>query len=196
MDHTNGILNHDEIVGLISAGIIEGADLANVNPASLNVRLAGKFLVEAPNPTGYNGLHYEALNFSKRESPLFKEVFGAVTLGPGAFCLGSLAEKVNLPSNLCCDVMLRSSSARIGVQHLLAGWGDPGYSGNLTLELKNELQYHAIRLIGGEGNVGDAIIQLRFHRITPVGEGQCYAAKGGKYSGDTGPQTVKKEHGQ
>ena len=188
---TNGILNHDEIVALINNGIIEGADLNNVNPASLNVRLDNKFLIEARDPNGQCGMHYTPLSFAKRESPRFIEVEGGVVLGPGDFCLASLVEKVNLPSNLCCDVMLRSSAARMGIQHLLAGWGDPGYSGHLTLELKNELKYHAVRLVGG-----DAIIQLRFHRINEVAEGKDYGAKGGKYSGDKGPQGVKKEHGQ
>lgn len=187
----NGILNHDEIEALINSGVIEGADLANINPASLNVRLNNKFLVEARDPRGHDGQHYTPLSFSKRESPHFIEVEGGVVLGPGDFCLASLVEKVNLPPDLCCDVMLRSSAARMGIQHLLAGWGDPGYCGHLTLELKNELKYHQVRLVGG-----DAIIQLRFHRINPVAAGKDYAAKGAKYSGDTGPQIVKKEHGQ
>jgi dCTP deaminase len=187
----NGILNHDEIVELINTGVIEGADLKNVNPASLNVRLGNKFLIEARNHNGYDGQFYDPLKFALRQSPSFIEVEGGITLGPGDFCLASLVEKVNLPSDLCCDVMLRSSAARMGIQHLLAGWGDPGYSGHLTLELKNELKYHQVRLVGG-----DAIIQLRFHRINAVAEGKDYGAKGGKYSGDTGPQVVKKEHGQ
>lgn len=191
MKETNGILNHDEIMELIYEGVIEGADKANVNPASLNVRLADKFLIEGSDPNGYKGRHYTPLSFAKRESPKFLELEGGIVLGPGEFCLASLIEKVNLPNNLSCDVMLRSSAARMGIQHLLAGWGDPGYSGHLTLELRNVLQYHSIRLIGG-----DSIVQLRFHRINPVAEGKDYGAKGGKYSGDVGPQTVKQEHSQ
>lgn len=187
----NGILNHDEIMELIYAGVIEGADKKNVNPASLNVRLSNKFLLEARDPNGYNGHHYTPLEFSLRQSPIFYEVEGGVVLAPGNFCLASLVEKVNLPSDLACDVMLRSSAARMGINHMLAGWGDPGYSGHLTLELKNELRYHSVRLVGG-----DSIVQLRFHRINPVAEGKDYAAKGGKYSGDTGPQVVKQEHAQ
>lgn len=188
---SNGVLNHGEIMELIYAGVIEGADKKNVNAASLNVRLANKFLVEARDPNGYNGHHYTPLSFALRESPKFLEVEGGVVLAPGDFCLASLVEKINLPNNLCCDVMLRSSAARMGIQHLLAGWGDPKYEGHLTLELKNELRYHSVRLVGG-----DAIIQLRFHRINPVADDKGYDAMGGKYSGDTGPQVVKKEHGQ
>lgn len=187
----NGILNHDEIMELIYAGVIEGADKKNVNPASLNVRLSNKFLIEARDPNGYNGHHYTPLEFSLRQSPNFLEVEGGVVLAPGNFCLTSLVEKVNLPNDLACDVMLRSSAARMGINHMLAGWGDPGYSGHLTLELKNELKFHSVRLVGG-----DSIVQLRFHRINPVAEGKDYAAKGGKYSGDTGPQVVKQEHAQ
>lgn len=189
MDNSKGVLNHDEIAALMDSGVIEFADRANINGASLNVRLGNIFLVESPDPQGYGGQHYTPLSFAKRESPHFFTLDGGVTLEPGGFCLASLVEKINLPNDLACDVMLRSSAARMGIQHLLAGWGDPKYSGHLTLELKNELKYHQIRLVGG-----DAIIQLRFHRLNPVADEKGYDATGGKYSGDTGPQPVKKEH--
>lgn len=187
---STGILGHDEILHLMDIGVIEGADPANVNPASLNVRLASDFLVEQRNPNGANGLFYEPCDFSMRKDPKFTPQFlrveGSVVLEPGAFCLASLVEKLNLPNYLCCDVMLRSSAARMGIQHLLAGWGDAGYSGHLTLELKNELRYHMLKLRGG-----DSIVQLRFHRIKPLASEHTYAAKSGKYSGDVGPQGAR-----
>ena len=77
----------------------------------------------------------------------------------------------------------------MGIQHLLAGYGDQGFSGHLTLELRNELSEHNIILRGG-----DQIVQLRFHRTLPVPDGHCYISKGAKYAGDTGPQPIKQEH--
>lgn len=184
-----GILGFTELNELIDQGVIEGADRVSVNSNSINVTLGHKFLIERPSHKGVEGMHYTPLEFSKRQSPGFMEVEGSVLLRPGGFCLASLAEKVNLPNDLVCMVMLRSSAARMGLEHAYAGFGDSGYSGNLTLELKNFLQFNTIHLRGG-----DQVCQLVFHRGYPVPEGRCYASTGGKYSGDTGPQPIKQEH--
>lgn len=185
----NGILNYHEICELIESGVIEHARFDAVNPASINVTLDYIFLVESRHPTAPLGFHCNPLEFAMRHSPVFWTLEHSVILEPGMFCLASIQEKLNLPNNICCDVMLRSSAARMGIQHLLAGWGDPGYSGHLTLELKNELRYHAIHLRGG-----DQIVQLRFHRINPVADEKSYGAVSGKYSGDKGPQIIKPEN--
>lgn len=191
MDSTikTGILGYTELNELIDLGVIEGVDHASVNSNSINVTLGSKFLMEAPDSYSADGQHYNALKFSKRESPKFLECEGSVYLGPGAFCLASLVEKVNLPNDLVCMVMLRSSAARMGLEHAYAGFADSGYSGHLTLELKNFLRYNTIVLNGG-----DQVCQLVFHRGYPVPEGRCYASTGAKYSGDTGPQPIKQEH--
>ena len=63
---------------------------------------------------------------------------------------------------------------------------DPGWNGSaLTLELKNELQHHPIRLTAGM-----AVGQMLFHRVTPVPKERSYAVLG-RYNGDTGVQGVK-----
>ena len=177
------LLSYTELCELVERGVIEHSDFKNVNPGSINVTLQGRFLLESGSG--------RTLEFSKRESPTFRECHDHVFLAPGAFCLGALVERVNLPNDLACDVMLRSSAARMGIQHLLAGYGDQGFSGHLTLELRNELSEHNIILRGG-----DQIVQLRFHRTLPVPDGHCYISKGAKYAGDTGPQPIKKEHSQ
>lgn len=183
-----GILCFTEINELMDQGVIEFASRAAVNPSSLNVTLGDTFLVESRNPDTVRGGFNEPLHYSKRQSPAFNTATGAVTLLPGGFCLASLAEKLTLPADIACHVMLRSSAARMGIQHLLAGWADPGYSGHLTLELKNELQYNAIYL-----REHDQIMQLIFHRVHPVPADRTYDMTGGKYCGDTGPQAVKLE---
>lgn len=183
-----GILSFTEINELIDQGVIEHANRKSVNACSLNVTLGPTFLREQMSQDTCGGIHPRALEFSKRESPAFQTCEGGVYLLPGAFALASLVEKINLPADIACHVMLRSSAARMGIEHSLAGWGDPGYSGNLTLELKNVLRYHTIMLRGG-----DQIVQLIFHRVSPVPVDRTYDKTGGKYSGDTGPQTIKGE---
>lgn len=188
MQNKIGQLSYTELCELVERGVVEGVGIDAINSNSINVTLGNKFLLERPSVNGVGGIHYRPLEFSKRESPAFLEVEGGVILAPGAFCLAALVEKINLPSNLTCSVMLRSSAARMGIEHSYAGFGDSGYSGNLTLELKNFLQYHSIHLRGG-----DKICQLVFHHCTPVPDGKCYARTGAKYCGDTGPQPIKQE---
>ena len=179
-----GIITHTGLHDLIDRGVIEcpGRDLhAQVNPASINVTLQGRLIVESkPSP--------HPLHFSKRDTWSQTVLSGFVVLSPGEFCLAAIQEKLNLPNDICASVVLRSSAARFGLDHAYAGFADPGYSGHLTLELKNFLEHHMMVL-----NDGDQIAQLIFSRVEPVPVGECYASKGAKYSGDTGPQQIKKE---
>lgn len=58
-------------------------------------------------------------------------------LGPGDFLLVSTLEWVELPPHLVGFVCGKSTMARFGLQVEAAGLVDPGWKGNLTLELKN-----------------------------------------------------------
>lgn len=59
-------------------------------------------------------------------------------LQPGEFILGSTVEYVNVPHDLVARVEGRSSVGRLGVMvHATAGYIDPGFMGNITLELFN-----------------------------------------------------------
>jgi len=57
---------------------------------------------------------------------------------PGGFMLGSTLEHVSVPNDLYAKVEGKSSIARCGLLvHITAGFIDPGFRGNITLELKN-----------------------------------------------------------
>ena len=59
-------------------------------------------------------------------------------LQPGEFILGSTIEHIELPDNLVARLEGKSSLGRIGlVIHSTAGFIDPGFKGNITLELSN-----------------------------------------------------------
>jgi len=183
----SGILGYTEINELIDAGLIEHCSRKSVNSNSLNVTLGDKFLLEAGQPDVLG--HIPTIEFAKRESPFFLEVEGSVVIPPAGFALASLVEKITLPADITAHVMLRSSAARMGIEHSYAGFGDSGYSGHLTLELKNFLRFHRILL-----RAGDQICQIVFERGYRVPEGKDYGSTGAKYSGDTGPQPIKQEH--
>ena len=123
-----------------------------LNPASLDLRL---------------GLHLMVENICDPEL-IRVDISGRTEddpfmLQPGEFCLAETLELFNIPDDISCQFVLKSSRARSGLNHLLAGWCDPGWHGSrLTLELKNERLHHALPLYPGL-KVG----QMVFHRMTP-----------------------------
>jgi dCTP deaminase len=75
--------------------------------------------------------------------------------------------------------VLKSSRAREGLEHLLAGYCDPGWHGSrLTLELHNSRRFHNIPLWPGM-----KIGQMVFHVIAGTPE-RTYRETG-RYNGDT-----------
>ena len=103
---------------------------------------------------------------------------------PGTFFLAETAEVIRLNDTLEAEVCLRSSAARAGWDHLLAGYVDPGWSGVLTLEFKNCRQYKSLPIWAGM-----QLVQLRLSRlqVPPMSD---YSLTG-RYYGDKGVQTCK-----
>ena len=73
-------------------------------------------------------------------------------LHPGEFVLGQTLEWVELPDDLVARLEGKSSLGRLGLLiHSTAGYVDPGWKGNLTLELSNVANlpialYHGMRI--------------------------------------------------
>lgn len=82
-------------------------------------------------------------------------------LYPGRFILGQTLEWVEVPSYLVAQVNGKSSIGRRGVMvHVTAGFIDPGFRGNITLELVN-VGHSPLYL-----EKGMLIAQLIFIRLT------------------------------
>lgn len=59
-------------------------------------------------------------------------------LQPGCFVLGSTVEWLGLGDDLAARIEGKSSNGRLGIQvHSTAGFIDPGFNGNITLEISN-----------------------------------------------------------
>ena len=81
--------------------------------------------------------------------------------------------------------MLKSSRAREGLEHLMAGFCDPGWHGSrLTLELSNARRMHAVAIWPGM-----KIGQMVFHKMEGI-PGRSYAVTG-RYNGDLGVTASK-----
>jgi dCTP deaminase len=92
---------------------------------------------------------------------------------PGQFFLAEAEPIFNIPQDLEGQFILKSSRAREGLQHLMAGFADPGWHGSrLMLELKNVRQLHKIGIWPGL-----KIGQMKFSRMDAIPK-QCYATTG------------------
>jgi dCTP deaminase len=104
---------------------------------------------------------------------------------PNDFLLASTLESVKLPDNISAQFLLKSSIARCGINHLLAGWIDAGFAGNITLELHNVSRNPVLLTAGMK------IGQLVFFKHVDTGE-MSYRHKG-QYVGDKAKGTVASE---
>lgn len=179
------LLSYNQLMLLIDDGVITHADPENVNSASIDIQLGRKLLIERTDPKTYDPKMQTLKRVVLRdreqlhmmEYDLIQD--GPYILYPGEFILAHSVEIFHLPNNISAEYILKSSMARIGLEHLNAGWCDAGWHGSaLTLELKNMTRHHEIVL-----QAGDLIGQLRFFLHEEVPEDRSYAARG-RYNND------------
>jgi deoxycytidine triphosphate deaminase len=126
---------------------------------------------------------YPPVDFSSKQNIRFEEVdcTNGFILEPGMVALAHSVEEFNLPLWLTAEYRLKSSMARVFLEHLHASWCDPGWhSSQLTLEFVNMTQYHPLTLRANE-KCG----QVMFYSGTPVPEDRSYAVRG-QYNGQKG----------
>lgn len=124
------ILSDKTIRGLIQAGelCISPLDDVQIQPASVDIRLGDTFTVvknEVTFITFGTEIEYEVI---KRKD---------FVLRPKCFILATTTEYFKLPNNMTAFVEGRSSVGRMGLFIQNAGWVDPGFEGEITLELFN-----------------------------------------------------------
>ena len=156
------ILCDTEIRALCEQGLVTPYDPALVNPASLDVRLGCDLLVEVAEwPT----MIPVDISWHTESEPFY--------LQPHEFVLACTEETFYLPTNIAGQFALKSSRARSGIEHLMAGYCDPGWSGSkLTLELQNARAMHPVAIWPGM-----RIGQIVFHRMSQT-PAQDYSVTG------------------
>lgn len=97
-------------------------------------------------------------------------------LGPGEFVLGTTMEAFNLPDDMTAFVEGRSSVGRLGLFVQNAGWVDPGFSGEITLELYNASPY-SIRLDAGR-RIGQLVFAMTGTPVENPYRGKYQGQKG------------------
>ena len=103
-------------------------------------------------------------------------------LRPGEFLLGATLEVVSLPRNISAQVKGKSTWARRGLMVECAGFIDPGFKGNIVLEIKNLHETEDILL-----RYEDRIAQIAFYQIDTACD-RLYgdSALDNHYQGQTG----------
>lgn len=164
------ILSDRTILSLINEGalVIEPLEKKQIQPASIDIRLGNTFSIVEDSSSGIITL----------ENPIsYKEIKAdRYLLLPGQFVLATTMEYITLPNDLTAFVEGRSSLGRMGLFIQNAGWVDPGFSGEITLELYNANRC-AIEL-----QAGRRIGQLVFAKMDQAALNP-YA---GKYQGQRG----------
>lgn len=161
-------------------------------PASIDFTLSRHFrafknagLVQQPRESVQALLpdYLPAINVANFDPEEEMESFEAdyLILGPHQFCLGSTAERVRLPADLRGVLYGRSSLARLGlVVHTVAGNLDPGFDGEITLELLN-VGSRTLKIPAGW-----RVAHVSFEELD-MAAGQPYGIKkNSKYQGQSG----------
>jgi dCTP deaminase len=114
---------------------------------------------------------------------LHPDVHAGWWLRPDAFLLGCTAEAVKLPADLAARIEGKSTLGRRGIAvHVTAGFVDPGFEGQLTLELKN------LSRVGMFLRPGMLIAQMSVHKLSaPAANLYGAVGVGSHYQGQRGP---------
>ncbi len=114
---------------------IEPYDPQDLQPSSVDLHLDRSFRVFRNNRYPYIDVRAPQPDLTELLTVNDDEPF---ILHPGEFVLGQTLEWVELPDDLVARLEGKSSLGRLGLLiHSTAGYVDPGWKGNLTLELSN-----------------------------------------------------------
>ena len=109
--------------------IINPLDKNCIQPASVDLKLGKQFIIIK---------HWGADILDFNSKPNYQSIESDEFLVPShSFVLATTVESICLPHDLTAFVEGRSSVGRMGLFIQNAGWVDPGFKGQLTLELYN-----------------------------------------------------------
>ncbi len=151
----------------------------DIQPASVDVRLGNNFRI-------FRNSSHAFIDPMVPQPDLTEEVRveadGAFILHPGQFALGTTLERIVLPDDILGKLEGKSTLGRLGLMiHSTAGYVDPGWEGELTLELSNVATLPIML------RPGMRIGQLSFERMSsPVERPYGSASLGSHYQGQTG----------
>lgn len=173
------IWNDTRLHNAAFGGMVTPYDELCVNPASIDLRLGTSYRLPAWSQLAYEVYMDMPLCF---DMPHWGDEqcmdASGIELLPGQFILCSTLETVHIPAGACAELFSKSSTGRIGLEHLHAGWIDPGFVGQLTLEFKNVAPW-PILLVPGK-----CYMQMVVHDLTAPAARDY--SQTGRYQGQVG----------
>jgi len=136
------ILSDKTIRHYLKAGklVIEPLEDMQIQPGSVDLRLGNHYLRIAQHKTAILDLIHK---------PEYEEIIqDEVVIPPHSYLLATTREYVKLPDDLTSFVEGRSSIGRLGLFIQNSGWVDPGFEGEITIELYNA-NILPIKLVSG-----------------------------------------------
>lgn len=176
------ILSDRSIREALASGrvVIDPLQDGAVQPSSVDLRLDRAFRVFRNHTLGHIDVKRDLSDLTTLVEVAEDDPF---ILHPGEFVLGCTLEWVGLPDDLVARLEGKSSLGRLGLLiHSTAGFVDPGFEGQLTLELSNVASLPVTLYAGMR------IGQISFQQMTtpadaPYGSG----AFGSRYQSQRGP---------
>ena len=176
------VLSDRDIRAALQAGRvrIDPYDASCLQPSSVDLHLDSDFRVFRNNRYPYIDVRAPQPDLTELVTIEGDEPF---ILHPNEFVLGQTLEWVELPDDLVSRLEGKSSLGRLGLLiHSTAGYVDPGWKGNLTLELSNVANL-PIALYRGM-----KIGQISFFKMSsPVERPYGSRELGSKYQGQSRP---------
>jgi dCTP deaminase len=160
-------------------------DPGQIQPASIDLRLGDQVIEFHHRPFGVID---PAVDQRDRGTPID---LGSCPflLRPGVFALGATMETVILPDDLAARIEGKSSLGRLGLMvHSTAGFIDPGFEGQLTLELSNVSPTPIV--LRPTMRIGQLCL---FRLSSPAERPYGTPGLGSRYQGQTGP-TMSRSH--
>ncbi|MBI4017425.1 MAG: dCTP deaminase [Candidatus Aenigmarchaeota archaeon] len=191
------ILSDRDLKKLISAGnvyVTDGVPPINVKtqlgPSSIDLRLGDHFIIFQNTKTSL--LDTKNMNLDGMTSGIHATPEEGIVIHPGQFILGTTMEFLKIPDDMAARIEGRSSYGRLGIAvHSTAGYCDPGWEGQVTLEIQN-LGVVPVRLYPGE-----RVCQVVFQKMTSEADvpyGKKHDAKYMKQSRATASKLHMEKH--
>lgn len=188
------IWNDTKLIQWAASGGVTPFDKAMVNPASLDLRLGNT--IREPHQIwsiiSPADIDAKIADGSIEQLPLWGEPFefDVYWLKPhrmgNNFILCHSLEFVNIPDNMAAILYSKSSTGRRGVEHLHAGYGDPGWhDSQWTWEIHNVAPW-PIKLEAGKPLMQQVMIRMTEAPLKTY-------AKTGRYNKQSGPTPERPE---
>jgi dCTP deaminase len=173
----------EQLAGNGNIGSVQDDDLEwAIEPASMDLHLGDE--LKEHSTDGVVKVHVPR-TYPDTRSRYISDSHGSQIIKPGEFVLGTTKERIEIPNGYLGLLHGRSSVGRLGLFIENAGLIDPGFEGEITLELHNAEDY-PIAL-----KEGMRIGQLTFHTLLTVPDVTYSERNGNKYDGQDGATASK-----